>query len=228
MRIVIVEDEEPALAHLRSLIEAQLPDLRQLDTFSEVRAAEAHLKNHQTDILFLDLDLHDASGFSILDRLQQRSFHTIIVSGHIDQALKAIEYGVIDFIAKPAAAAGLERALEKIRKLESNSIRMIGVQSKSELQLLNVTDVYYIERKDNNTVYFCRDGTHRSRQSLAEILKSLPGQFFQAHKSFIVNLACIKKLQSESGGRYAALLANGETLPVGRSHYRELRDALAP
>ncbi len=226
MRIVIVEDEEPALAQLRSLLETQLPEPRRLDAFEDVETAAEHLARFETDLLFLDLDLRDASGFAILDRLKQRAFHTVIVSGHIDQALKAFEYGVVDFIPKPANASALERAMTKIRNLESNSVRMIGVQSKSELRLLKIPDVIYIERKDNYAVYVCRDKSYRSRQSLAEILKGLPGQFRQAHKSFLVNLSHVEELQAESGGRYAAKLSNGETLPVGRSHYREIREAL--
>lgn len=227
MRVVILEDEQPALAHLQALVTEQLSEMRQLTCFSDVASAEAHLLKQPTDLLFLDLDLNDASGFSILERLQQRSFHTIIVSGHIDQALRAFELDVLDFIAKPASAQALERALGKMRRLEQSSVRMIGVESKSEVQLLQIEDVLYIERNGHQSVYVCRnDRRYSSRQSLAELLKGLPGQFSQAHKSFIVNLGCIQQLNSESGGRYEALLVNGETLPVGRSHYRELRERL--
>lgn len=228
MRVVIVEDERPARDHLELLLKSELPEHAQLHVFETIAEARSHLDAHPTDLLFLDLDIHGQDGFQLLDGLRGKSFHTVIVSGHIERAIDAFEHGVVDFLAKPATARALIRALDRVAQLDARMVRLIGIETKSQLQLLEPAQVFYIEKKGGHTNFVCRDGKHQSRQSLSKVLAQLPPDFLQVHKGFIANRSHIRSLEAESGGHYGALIVNGETIPVGRSFYKDLKARLSP
>ena len=102
MNIVIVEDEPVIAQRLARQIKAidalNSAKLKHFDTFDD---AQAYLEENLIDLLFLDLNLHGVSGFDLLKSVAAASFHTIIVSAYAEQAIKAFEYGVVDFVAKP-------------------------------------------------------------------------------------------------------------------------------
>src|SRR5688572_31129759 len=112
MKILIVEDE-PVLAQrlarfCREILGGQLESLRVASMFSE---ASARLDESPIDLLLLDLNLHGRDGMQLLASSVAGSFHTIIVSANTEQALRAFEYGVIDFVPKPFSRERLEQAL---------------------------------------------------------------------------------------------------------------------
>src|SRR5688572_4889959 len=122
MRVLIVEDE-PLLAQrlerfCREILGARLETLRVATLFSE---ASARLDESPIDLLLLDLNLHGRDGMELLASSVAGSFHTIIVSANTEHALRAFEYGVMDFIAKPFTRERLEQALQRVVDREARA-----------------------------------------------------------------------------------------------------------
>src|SRR5215207_4716738 len=115
MKILIVEDE-PLLAgrmerFCREILGPQLESVRIATMFDE---ASARLAEAPIDVLLLDLNLNGADGMELLKASVAGSFHTIIVSANTEQALRAFEFGVIDFVAKPCMKDRLAQALQRV------------------------------------------------------------------------------------------------------------------
>ncbi len=110
MRILIVEDETVIARRLerlvRQILGQQLVWLKRADCLA---AARADLESFPIDLMFLDLNLHGKDGFGLLEHAVAGAFHTVIVSAHTNQALRAFEYGVLDFVAKPFDKERLEK-----------------------------------------------------------------------------------------------------------------------
>ncbi|MDX1643027.1 MAG: response regulator, partial [Thermoanaerobaculia bacterium] len=102
MRILIVEDEAIVARRLRRLVEAILGErLQAIRVAATLREGLEHVRNRTIDLLFLDLDLGGKDGFRVLTEAVTGPFHTIVVSARTEEAIRAFELGVTDFVAKP-------------------------------------------------------------------------------------------------------------------------------
>jgi two-component system response regulator LytT len=115
MDVVIVEDEEIVARRLQRLVTtilgARLRSVRVLATLSD---GLAHVGEHPIDLLFLDLDLGGRDGFRMLTEAVAGSFHTIVVSARTEEAIRAFEIGVTDFVAKPYTEERLRKAIDRV------------------------------------------------------------------------------------------------------------------
>ena len=119
MRVVVVEDEEVAAGRLIRLLGGILGgDLRSITHKTTLEEAREHLADHPVDLLLLDLNLHGRDGFRLLGEAAAGSFQTIIVSARHEKALRAFEYGVTDFVAKPYDENRLRQAIQRVTDRE--------------------------------------------------------------------------------------------------------------
>ena len=122
MRVVIVEDEPTVAGRIKRLTEKILAaELTALIHFDELDEALDYLSSHPIDLLLLDLNLHGRDGFEILANTVSGSYHTIIISAYAEKALKAFEYGVLDFVAKPFSTARLRKAFVRYNEQNAGS-----------------------------------------------------------------------------------------------------------
>jgi DNA-binding LytR/AlgR family response regulator len=228
MRILIVEDEEMVARRLERLLRSLLADRPlTLRRASSVAEAVEGLSGGAIDLLFLDLNLNGRSGFQILGDAVSRPFQTIIVSAHEDQAIRAFEYGVADFVPKPFTEARLRKALDRVAERDEASrdaLRYLAVRRAGEVRPIRIEDVVYLQGAGDYAELHCRDGsTHLHDKSLTALEHLLPASFARVHRSFVANLAYIGKLRSEPGTRYSLLLSTGEEIPVSRTRVAALR-----
>src|SRR5262245_52839738 len=135
MRILIVEDEDVVARRLQRMLRHLLAE-RAVSIVRKTSVVEAveWFSNHAIDLLLLDLNLNGRSGFQVLGDAVSRPFHTIIVSAHEEQAIRAFEYGVTDFVPKPFSEARLRKALDRIVERDQarrESLRYLAVDRKS-------------------------------------------------------------------------------------------------
>src|SRR4051812_33592474 len=149
MRVLIVEDEPPIARRLEKMVRELLGGrLAKLEIVETLLSAERFLAGDCIDLLLLDLNLHGASGFVLLDKAVSGSFHTIIVSANTDQALRAFEHGVLDFVPKPVTIERLRLALARVNDARSRSefaARTLAVQKHGRVVLVAVDEVHYIK-----------------------------------------------------------------------------------
>lgn len=198
--------------------------------FEEIDAARAYLDRHETDLLLLDLNLNGRDGFGLLREWVACSFQTIVVSANADRAIEAFEYGVLDFVPKPVCRERLEKALLRASEFQGpapTALRYFSVRHAGSFRLIEASDVLYLRGAGKYSELVLRDGsTVLHDKSLEQLSLILGPTYSRIHKSYLVELANIEKLKVQRGGKYQAILRSGHRLPVGRSRYVKLRDAL--
>ena len=231
LRVVVVEDEAVVARRLLRLLRKILgTDLTEIVHLNTLRRALHYVEDHEIDVVFLDLDLGGNDGFDLLRDSVSRPFHTIVVSARHDQALRAFEYGVLDFVPKPYDESRLQRALDRLQADVSSTTgqaRYLAVRKLGEILQIEISTVSYIRGAGDYSELHCADGggVHLHQKSLTELMRILPKGFVRIHRSYIVDWNQIEALKSEEGSRYFVRLKDGERLPVSRNTVKQLRDS---
>lgn len=231
MRVLIVEDE-PLIAQrlerfCREILGEKLEAIRVAAVYSE---AAARLDETPIDLLLLDLNLHGRDGMELLKTSVAGSFHTVVVSANTEQALRAFEFGVIDFVPKPFSkerlAAALARATERDGRT-AGAAKFLAVRKYGKVELVEIDRVLYVEGAGAYAELVLDDGKRELHDKTLEKLHALlPPVFERIHKSYVVRWTAVKALHASEGSHYEAELKNGQCLPVGRTRYKELREKL--
>ena len=229
MRVLIVEDE-PLLAQrlerfCREILGEKLESIRVATLLSE---ASARLDESPIDLLLLDLNLHGRDGMELLQASVAGSFHTIVVSANTEQALRAFEFGVIDFVPKPFSKERLASALARVTEREgraAGAAKFLAVKKYGKVELVEIDRVLYVEGAGAYAELVLDDGKRELHDKTLEKLHALlPPGFERIHKSYVVRMSAVKALHAQEGSHYEAELKNGTRLPVGRTRYKELRE----
>jgi len=231
MRILIVEDEEVIARRLARFVRHILGErVESLHHITAMHDARLWVREHVIDLLFLDLNLNGRDGFEVLGEMVAGSFQTIIVSAHSDQAIRAFEYGVADFVAKPWDEARLRKAIERttVRDDEAREqLRYLAVRKASEVHLVPIGEVELIKGAGDYSEIQTEDGaTHLHDKTLTSLERILPARFRRVHRSYVVDTNRIESLRSEPGSRYFARLRSGREIAIGRSRIEALRQFL--
>ena len=231
MRVLIVEDE-PLLARrlerfCHEILGRKLETIRVATLFTE---ASARLDESPIDLLLLDLNLHGRDGMELLQASVAGSFHTIIVSANTEQALRAFEFGVIDFVPKPFSEERLAQALARVTERDGRAAcaaKYLAVRKYGKVELVPIDRVLYVQGAGAYAELILDDGKCELHNKTLEKLHALlPAGFERIHKSYVVRWSAVKALHAQEGSHYEAELKNGLRLPIGRSHYRDLREKL--
>ena len=230
MRILIVEDEPVVARRLERLLQEEAgAEISRLTVLRTLAAAQAHLAEASVDVVFLDLNLNGRDGFDLLRETVAGAFHTVVVSAHTDRALDAFEIGVLDFVGKPFDAERLRTTLERIRGVRraEHAATALAIRAPGRIDLVPVAEVAYVQAAGAYAELVLRDGSRRVHdKSLDQLLAVLPPTFERVHRSFLIRLDEVVRLRTREGSRYAAVLASGEEIPVGRTRYKALKARL--
>lgn len=228
MRLLIVEDEPLAARRLARLCEERLPpDAPSARVCASLGEARALLSEHPVDVLLLDLNLAGEDGFALLAEAAAGSFQTIVVSANTDQALRAFELGVLDFVPKPYTPERLALALGRVATRSASPLGTLAVRKGGGVVLVPLASVAYIQGAGDYAELILRGGgAELSEKSLERLEQLLPPDFARIHRSYLVRLTDVRQLIASEGSRTAVELRDGTRLPVGRSRLAELRRRL--
>ncbi|HVR36953.1 MAG TPA: LytTR family DNA-binding domain-containing protein [Methylomirabilota bacterium] len=249
IRTVIVDDEPLARSRLKTLLKAE-SDIELLAECATGQEAIETLDAKSPDLVFLDVQMPELSGFDVLDALKQRPLPRIIfVTAHDQFALKAFEVHAIDYLLKPfdreRFQQALDRAREELRRQDPSAINdrltallaelpgtarapdRLVIKSGGRVILLKLADIDWIEAADNYLNLHLGNETHLHRETLSSIESRLPaGQFLRISRSTIVNVDRIKELQPMFHGDYVVILRNGTRLNLSRTYRDQLQKLL--
>lgn len=231
MRVLVVEDEAVVARRLIRLVRSILGDhLHGIDHAASLGDAVEAIAERPIDLLFLDLSLEGRDGFRVLEEAASGAFHTIIVSAHADQAIRAFEHGVVDFVPKPFDERRLRRAIERAtgrQRAAGEHLRHLAVRRQGSIELVPLDSVLWIAGAGDYSEIHCADGRrhlHDKTLSCLEVL--LPNRFERVHRSYIVDWSRVERLRTEPGSRYRLELDTGDEIPVSRTRAAEIRDRL--
>ena len=235
LKAMIVDDEAPARSELKFLLD----ELGQTEVVAEaasVREAIEKLKEYPCDVMFLDVNMPEATGLQLAEALQHLKFPpaVVFVTAYSEYALDAFEVDAVDYLMKPVEADRLARALDKVQArlkpapAAHSSVERIPVEKGGRKVLVPIDQIRYIEAKDDYSCIYTDDDRYLSTISLAKLEQKLaPHGFFRVHRGYLVNLSMVEEIESVSGGTLLLTL-NGveEKIPVSRRRVSSLKKAL--
>ena len=240
---VIVDDEELARGYLCELLTAY-PDIRivaQCSNGFEAVKATGELK---PDLLFLDVQMPKLNGFEVLELLDEDPAPVVIFVTAYDQyAMRAFDAHAVDYLLKPFDAARLARAVERARerlgsralpKQAAAAARPIGerpnrivVKDGARIHVIPISKLDYVEAQDDYSALHSEGKSYLKQQPIGEIEGLLdPAAFVRIHRSAIVNLERIARIEPYGKDSRIAILGDGTRLPVSRSGYARLMEVM--
>lgn len=227
MKALIVEDKAYIRKGLINLLETVETNVEIIGECASVKEAVVVSNACKPELIFLDINLPDGTGFDFLDQTEHLSFRTIFITAYEEYALKALKAGAIDYLLKPVDVQELDLALRKIKALpiaeqkqQINTAKKVWYQDDATLvlslsdsfQVINLQELLYCESdKGYTTFYLANDKKYVASKPLKEYEEKLEKvNFTRPHQSFMVNLKFIDKYD-RSGIIY---LKDGQKIPV--------------
>jgi two-component system LytT family response regulator len=248
IRALIVDDEALARGRIRKLLAGE-PDLEIVGECGNGPEAITFIQQQRPDLLFLDVQMPEVSGFDVLRALPAEIWPAVIfVTAHDQHAVAAFEVHALDYLLKPFTQARLLAAVQRARQhlqtrdratlnerltewLKSSApkpvyLSRIAVKTGSQTLFIKVEDIDYIESAANYAVLQTRGENHVLRETLTHLEAELPPRLFlRISRSILVNLERIKGLQASAGGEYLIVLQDGKQLLLTRG-LREVQERL--
>lgn len=227
MKALIVEDKAYIRKGLINILETVETNIEIIGECATVKEAVVVSNACKPELIFLDINLTDGTGFDFLDQTEHLSFKTIFITAYEEYALKALKAGAVDYLLKPVDVEELDLALKKIKTLpiteqkeQINTAKKVWYQDDATLvlslsdsfQVINLQELLYCESdKGYTTFYLANDKKYVASKPLKEYEEKLEKvNFTRPHQSFMVNLKFIDKYD-KSGIIY---LKDGQKIPV--------------
>ena len=231
IKAIIIDDIEQARITLKKDLEVYARDVVVIGEAGGVVEGAKLLKSQQPDVLFLDIQMQDGSGFDLLDILKEIPFKIIFITASDAHAIKAFRYAAIDYLLKPVDPDELTAALDKYRKEklnENDKYRLLNdtlknhhkpnsrlaLHTQDKIHIVNISDIVRCESNVNYTEFYFNGGKKLLvTKTLKEFEDLLSDQgFYRVHQSHLINTKYIKEFVKTDGGYI--LMNDGSNVPV--------------
>ena len=235
LRVVVVDDERPALDELAFLLgrDDRVGDVLTCDSATEALRLLRGLRDDDVDAVFLDIHMPGLTGLELAEVLSR--FRTpppvVFVTAHDEHAVDAFELNAVDYVLKPVRA---ERLAEAVRRVVESSERgpadeadeQVAVERGGVTRFLDRSAITHVEAQGDYARLHTDGASHLLRVPLSTLETDWAGAgFVRIHRSVLVALAHVTEVRMD-GGRCTVLVRGDVELPVSRRHTRELRDLL--
>ncbi|MBS1688060.1 MAG: response regulator transcription factor [Bacteroidetes bacterium] len=228
-KVIIVDDEKRGITALQKLLEKYCTNISVAATADNIDNAEIAIRKFPPDLVFLDIEMPDGSGFNLLERFDSIDFHVIFVTAFQEYAIKAIKFSAFDYLLKPVKISELQetvrRAQTNINKKQSNALQSVITTANPFNKLMLATmegyylvkpeEVLYCKADDSYTHFYLQNGKHyivsKPLKEFEQVL--IPYNFFRIHKSFLVNMNHIELVNKLDGG-ITVVMNSKDQLPV--------------
>jgi len=242
IRAVIVDDEELARQMLREFL-AHHPEVEIVAECANGFEAVKAVTELNPDLLFLDIQMPKLNGFEVLELIgTDRAI--VFVTAFDEYAIRAFDIHAVDYLLKPFNAERFETALQRARERLSGklpapvelassarpperSLERIVVRDGTRVTIIPVAKLDYAEAQDDYVALSSEGKKHLKQQTISSLETALdPERFLRVHRSYIVNLERVTKIEPYSKDNHVAVLRDGTQIPVSRNGYAKLRAVL--
>ena len=234
LRTLVVDDEPLARTNLTVLLRKD-PEIATIAECASGAEAIVEIRNSHPDLVFLDVQMPELDGFDVLELLgSDQPPAVVFVTAHDEYALRAFEAGALDYLLKPFTDNRFQRALDRAKQRlirhrdgHPRAPAPLVIKSAGQVTFVNISDVDWIEAANYYSCLHVGPDTHLLRRSLAVLeqdLQSAP--FCRIHRSTIVNLTRVQKLELMPDGEYAVVLKTGTRLRLSRRFRKTLQHRL--
>jgi two-component system LytT family response regulator len=242
IRAVIVDDEDLARQVVRELL-AEHSEIEIIAECANGFEAVKAVSDLKPDLLFLDIQMPKLDGFEVLE-LIGTNMAIIFATAYDQHALRAFEVHAVDYLLKPFGAERFEQALTRAKQRLGGKLppvselkaatrapgeyaERIVVRDGTRVHIIPTGKLDYVEAQDDYVALASEGKKHLKQQTISSIESSLdPKYFLRIHRSYIVNLERVTKIEPFGKDTHVAILRDGSRLPVSRSGYGRLREVL--
>jgi two-component system LytT family response regulator len=243
LRVVVVDDEEPA----RALLREYLGRAGGVEIVGECRngfEAVKAVNDLHPDLLFLDIQMPKLNGFEVLELLG-RDVAVVFATAFDEHAIRAFEVNAVDYILKPVSPERVKTALDRARERLAARTPMpvaeitaaarpagqpasrIVVRQGPKVHVITADKLDFVEAQDDYVSLRSEGKSYLKQQTLADLESSLdPSRFVRIHRSYLLNLDRLARIDTEGGEPKAVVLHDGTRLPLSRSGYGRLKGLL--
>lgn len=239
MRAILVDDELNSLQNLQQKLEGFCPDVAIVAITQKPEEGILLIRQHQPDVVFLDIEMPRMSGFRMLEQLGDYDFDIIFTTAYNHYSIDAIRISAFDYLVKPIGIEELQHAVERLNKsLHKQTKEKIDILKKSlndsrsqedkiaistseGIEFIPIKNIIHIESKSNYSKIFLIDN---KSMMVTKILKDfeemlLPYNFYRVHNSHLINLTYIQKYVRSEGGH--VMLQDGTLIDISRRKKEE-------
>ncbi len=249
LRALIVDDELPACALMREYLGAE-PGIEIVGECANGFEAVKAIGELQPDLVFLDVQMPKLDGFEVLDLLDDRPA-VVFCTAYDEFAIRAFEVHAVDYLLKPFGRERLREALTRVRERLAASeagsapaapsaselatsarapgqhLERVLLRDGSQVHVVPVDKLDYLEAQDDYVEVHSEGRSWLKHQTLADLEAALdPSRFVRVHRSFVVNVERIARIELAAKDNRVAILRDGRELPVSRAGYARLKELL--
>ncbi|PTT00641.1 DNA-binding response regulator [Pedobacter sp. HMWF019] len=242
IRTLLIDDEPLA----RDIVKFYLEDYSDIEVVAECSDGFEGLKaisQVKPDFIFLDIQMPKISGFEMLELVEQPPA-VIFTTAFDEYAIKAFEVNAVDYLLKPIEKDRFDLAMQKLpaklnggaaltkELLDTASLNpahnnRVVVKKNGVIKILNVMDIHYFEADDDQVKISTTEGVYYKNKTMSFFEQSLePSQFIRIHRSYIINLSQVTRIELKEKESYIVLLKSDIWLPVSKTGYLKLKAAL--
>jgi two-component system LytT family response regulator len=240
IKILIVDDEAPARDLIRHYLQAY-PEVEVTGEVDNGFEAMKLIRDLKPDLLFLDVQMPKLTGFEMLELIDNPP--DIIFSTAFDQyAIRAFEMNAVDYLLKPYSKERFDTAVQKaLSRLTAGepparpqidtspspeTLTRIAVKDRQQIHVVPVDDIDYIEADGDYVKLHTAKNAFLKEKTMKYFEENLPSQFIRIHRSYIVNVNGVSKIELYEKESYRVYLKNGVVLRASSTGYKALKDAV--
>jgi two-component system LytT family response regulator len=241
VRVLVVDDEEPARALLAELLSGA-PGVELVGECANGLEAVRAASERRPDVMFLDIQMPKLDGFEVMELLPA-GIAVVFVTAYDHYAVKAFEVEAVDYVLKPYRKERLLEALDRARARRKRpdpadlaaALRppgtfagRIAVREGNGVRVIPVERIDYAEARDDAVAIRSEGKLFLKAQTLGSLEKALdPARFLRVHRSYIVNVDRLRRVELYSKNSHIAILSDGSRIPISREGHARIRALLS-
>lgn len=246
---LLIDDDTNLRNGMRSFLDRYAPEIKIIGEADSVKTGFEAMLQLQPQVVFLDIQLGDGTGFDILEQIAQKngksSSHIVFITAHEQYAIKAFRFSALDFLLKPVDPEELRKVIDKIKNvLDKNkdyahidlllenirrkvdNFKRIALSTSDGIHLFEISDIIRCESEDNYTKFYIKNNKPvLISKTLKEYEDLLTEHGFERiHQSHLINLSYLKSYIKKDGGY--VVMADNSNLPISQRKKERLQELL--
>jgi two-component system, LytTR family, response regulator len=230
-KVLIIDDENRTRQLIAKMIESFGLEVETIPEGENVQSGIAAIEKHNPDIVFLDIQMPDGTGFDVLASIPNKTFEVIFITAHEEFAIKAIKFSALDYLLKPVDTTELKAALEKAlvtieersepsqfdalqKNIQPSEKRRLVLKTQESVHVVELDQIIRCEADRNYTSFFLLDNKKiLVSKTLKEYETLLAGHnFLRVQQSHLVNIDYVDRYDKKNGG--AVVMKDGSEVPL--------------
>lgn len=244
IKAIIVDDEELGRVSLREALD-QFGDIEIVGECANGFEAIHEVEQSRPDLIFLDIQMPRLDGFDVVELLGKEAPFIIFVTAYDEYALKAFEAEALDYLLKPVNEKRLQKSIRRVREklrektpqkvvqfIEHHRDRQapwhrVLIREGSDVHIIPMEDITHFEAQEDYVRIHTSTRSYLKLERISNLESKLePGHFCRIHRSYILNIDYLAKIEPYSKDSRLAKLKDGKILPISRSGYNRLMELL--